>query len=119
MNVFDVGDEVAFPDKEGLIIKAIVKGISQNLITDKIFYHVKEELTGIESVMPENDLLFAEVSWARPVFAIGMNVEDIHGAKGKITSIGINIEEALYTIEYTLDNDEVVDECDVVLVKRG
>jgi len=119
MNEFDVGDQVAFATHEGAVVKAIVKGITQNLVTDKIFYHVKEERTGIESVVCENELLFAEVSWARPLFAVGMTVEDIHGAKGMIESISIDIEDSVYTIQYSLDSEEVVDEDDVLFVKRA
>ena len=115
---FSMDDSVAFLSKEGYVIKGIVKGISKNLVTDSIFYKVLEEETQEVIMLNESELMFAEVGWAKPMYAVGLTVADANGTVGKITEITVTIEENSYSVMYTLDTDDLIEEDDIIQVKR-
>jgi hypothetical protein len=108
---FDVGDEVAFI-KERAITKGTVRNITQAFGKHpKIFYQIS---VGDDTlVLDESQLLFAEVGFAKPMFAIGMKVKDDNGTEGTIIGITIDLDVHVFSVMYTLDTADLISEEDI------
>ncbi len=129
---YEIGQQVTFIGDNNKIVKAIVKNVTQSFSTkSKIFYYVEIEDTKENKVIEENDLLFTELSFVKPLFDIGMKVGYITDVENTMVSsiikgLDINITterskgELFYNTEifYTLENKEILTEDDIVAVSR-
>jgi hypothetical protein len=113
---YDIGDEVAFLEGQR-VVKGVIKNITQSL-GDKpsLFYQIATAIATI--VKEESALLFAEVSYAKPLFAAGMIVRDAYGTEGLIIGTTIDLDIDGYTVLYTLETGDTMDEDDIVEVER-
>ena len=114
---YDIGDEVAFLDGER-VVKGTIKNITQSL-GDKpsLFYQIATAIATV--VKEESALLFAEIGYAKPLFAVGMIVRDAFGTEGLIIGITIDLDIDGYTVLYTLESGDTMDEEDIVEVERA
>lgn len=114
--VFDIGDEVSFLNDTGAIVKALVKNITTTHdLHPKVFYQC-DTIDNVEVVLEETSLLFANTSHIRPLFSVGTQVKDMMGNIGTILGMCIDVEDDEYTVTYTLDEGEILDEEEIVAV---
>ena len=113
---YDIGDEVAWLDASGAIIKGTVRNITTTHGKHpKVFYQVAT--VDVESmVVAETNLLFAELSHIKPMFTIGMQVKTIIDSISTIIGISIEIDNDTHSVLYTTDAGDMLDEDDIVTV---
>ena len=106
---YDVGDQIAFKDNTGLIVKAEVVDISVTIGEDSEVYYKCKEMDGTLQVVAQDSLL--GINWIpTPLFALNTTVQYLDDETGEI------VTDEIKEINIRLTNvvDEVTKETSLV-----